>query len=224
VPAVAPPTLPAPAAAAPATLAALPAPTMPAAAAPVAPPDAPPLSAVDVVARAEGAATQGRYEEAVALFDQALKLDPQSARARQGRVDASHLRRTFATTPTKFIGKPKKGVPVGFEGEPPDPAYQGRIDFEFVPPRVKPGDTFVVRAFLHNEGQKAIEVDNIQMLTIIDGKTGKAPPGRTSRVTPGSRVLLGEFTTTWKEVKAWIMEVRAVSKRKESYWSRATWR
>jgi hypothetical protein len=205
--------------------AAAPAVTMAAAAPAVAPPGGTSIvSAPDLVARAESAVTAGRYDEAVGLYDQALQLDPQQGRARQGRANAAALRKSFATTPTKFIGKPKKGVPVGFEGEPPDPAYQGRISFEFVPAHVKPGDTFVVRAFLHNEGQKQIDVDNIQMLTIIDGQTGKAPAARNSKVNPGQRVLLGEHTTTWREVKAWVMEVRAVSKRKESYWSRVTWR
>jgi hypothetical protein len=184
----------------------------------------------NLLAQADAAVAANKPDQALAHFDAVLKLEPQNAKAAAGKAAATttlaFLKKAFTPGNTAFIGKPKKG-PAGFDdNEAADPDYQGRVEYEFNPPRVKPGDTLTAKAFLVNEGKKTIKVGSISVATVINGRRTPGPSSpQTKEVAPGQRALLAETSTAWRpDTAAWILEVIVTSDRKETYSSRASWR
>jgi hypothetical protein len=106
------------------------------------------------------------------------------------------------------------------------PAVSGRLVLEMDPPRVTPGQPYVVRVFLANDGTEGIEVDRLRATTLVDGKRIQVPLTPESRnVGPKARALLRELPGTWKAaVQSWEVEVEVTSKRRDLYRNRLTWK
>jgi hypothetical protein len=180
--------------------------------------------------KADASVAAKNYGEAVTHFDEALKLEPGNARATSGKAAANaalaSLRKTFVAGKTAFIGKAKKG-PAGFDdNEPADPDYQGRVDFEFSPANVKPGDAYTAKVYLTNEGKKPIKISGLTVATVTNGQRAAGPGNaQTKDVGPGQRGLLADVSGTWKEgTNNWSLDVVVTSGRGETYTSRANWR
>ncbi len=180
--------------------------------------------------KADASVAARNYAEAVTHFDEALKLEPGNARATSGKGAASaalaSLRKAFVAGKTSFIGKAKKG-PAGFDdNEPADPDYQGRVDFEFSPPNVKPGDPYTAKVYLANDGKKPIKITGLTVATVTNGqRTGGPANAQAKEVGPGQRGLLADVSGTWKEgTNNWSLDVAVTSGRGETYTSRANWR
>jgi tetratricopeptide (TPR) repeat protein len=183
-----------------------------------------------VLGQAEAAVAAGRLDQAATHYDEALKLDPQNAKASAGKatVLASlvSLRKNFVAGRTSFIGKAKKG-PAGFDdNEPADPDYQGRIDYEFEPANVKPGDSHSAKIYLVNEGKRPIKLTSMTVTTIANGQRSGGPSNpQAKEVAPGQRAMLATVGGAWKEgTNTWALEVVVQSGRGETYSSRANWR
>ena len=180
--------------------------------------------------KADASVTARNYAEAVQHFDEALKLEPGNAKATSGKAAANaalaSLRKAFVAGKTSFIGKAKKG-PAGFDdNEPADPDYQGRVDYEFSPPNVKPGDAYTAKVYLANEGKKPIKIGGVTVATVTNGQRAANPAsGPAKEVAPGQRGLLADVSGTWKEgTNNWSLDVVVTSGRGETYTSRANWR
>ena len=171
-----------------------------------------------------------KWDQALGLYDQALKLEPQNAAAQAGKTKATaaaaSAKKAFATGRTIFLGKTKKG-PAGFDtNEEADPDYQGKLDFEVSPSAVVPGDSYSVKVFLVNEGSKAIRVSGLAMTTIRNGSRAPNPGSpQTREVAPGQRGLLATVSGTWADgTDNWSVEAVVTSARSETYTGRLNWR
>ena len=136
------------------------------------------------------------------------------------------MKKTFVAGKTAFIGKPKKG-PAGFaDNEDADPDYQGRIDYEFSPANVKPGDAYNAKIYLVNEGKRAIKVNTMSLTTVANGQRTPGPGNpQTKDIAAGQKGLLATVNGTWKDgTTSWSLEALVTSARGESYTSRVTWR
>lgn len=183
-----------------------------------------------LLGQADAAVAANKLDQAASLFDEALKLDPQNAKATSGKAaalaGAASLKKAFNPGRTSFIGKEKKG-PAGFgDNEPADPDYQGRIEYEFAPPNVKPGDQLSAKIFFVNEGKKIVKLNTMTVTTVVNGQRSPGPSSpQTKDVTPGQRALLASVTAAWKDgTTSWSLEVVVTSARAETYTSRASWR
>lgn len=186
--------------------------------------------ATSLMTQAESALAARKPEQALALLDEVLKLDPQNAKAAGARPAAiaavASLKKAFAVGKTSFIGKPKKG-PAGFDdNEPADPDYQGRIEIEITPPRVQPGDALSMKVYLVNEGKKPIKLSSYTLTMIVNGQRSTSPASpQAKEAPPGQRMLVGDVPTSWGEgTVTWICDVTVTSARSESYATRVTWR
>jgi hypothetical protein len=218
------------------------------------PPTAPPVTQPSragqvnaLLTQAENALLARNYDVAIAAYDEALKIDPQNALARQGRSTAIQARtlataaappavgraflvgKTAASSPETRVG----AAPAGFETDTTvsvKPGTQaallpGKIVIDVDPERVKPGDSYKIRIYLLNEGSAPIQVQSMTIATSINGKSvrGVVPP-LSKEIAPRQRALLRERPDTWKEdTTSWSMEVTVRTSRSETYVNQVTW-
>jgi tetratricopeptide (TPR) repeat protein len=223
---------------------------MPAVTAPraTAPPATQATRALALLTQAENALLARNYDAAIAAYDEALRIDPQNAQARQGRSTAIQARtlataaaavpagKTFVSGRTKAASAETRAAgagPAGFEGggevvvKTGTQAAQlpGKIVFDVAPDQVKAGDPYKVRIYLVNEGNAPIEVQSMVIATSINGKSVRGPvPPLSKEVAPRQRALLRELPDTWKEATtSWSMEVTVRTPRSETYTNQVTW-
>ena len=205
-----------------------------------------------LVGQADAALAGQKYDAAINLYNEALKLDPQNARALQGRSDAVSARalvaagstgtitaplRSFVpgkTTATSADVRASKDTPDGFEVTPDVQvqratqagALPGKIHFNVQPPRVKAGDPYKVRVYFVNEGNAPIQIREMVIGGRVNGRLSAGPvPPLASNVAPQDRVLLREMPDLWKEdTTSWQMEVTVRTARGETYRNDLTWK
>jgi hypothetical protein len=190
----------------------------------------------DLVGQADGALSAHKYEAAVALYDEALKLDPQNSRAATGKTTAmagaAVLKRSFVPGRTTVqSGKAGKGNLSGFESEDVSvakaPDYSGRIEFEASPAHVKPGDAYAVKVFLVNDGKKSFKIGNVTISTFVNGSRSSGGPvgPPTNEVGTQQRVQLQEVPGVWQDgVNAWALDVVVTSNRGDTFKNQLSWR
>jgi tRNA A-37 threonylcarbamoyl transferase component Bud32/tetratricopeptide (TPR) repeat protein len=202
--------------------------------------------------QAESALAAQKYDAAIGLYDEALKLDPGNQRAISGKSTAIQARvlaqagasgaarpaggRAFVASKTSAQSIEGRGgsVPEGFEDSPgvnvrkgtQAAELPGKINFDIDPDAVKPGERYSVKVYLVNEGLAPIQIRDMLVTTKINGKgvSGPVPP-QTRDVAPGQRALLMNTTELWKEETAsWSMEVAVRTARGERYTNQVVWK
>lgn len=216
--------------------------------APAPPPATQASRALQLLTQADNALLARNYDAAIAAYDEALKLDPQNAQARQGRSTAIQARtlstaaaaapagKTFVSGRTKAASAETRAAGAGAPGfeegsevvvKTATQAAQlpGKIVFDVDPEQVKAGEAYKVRIYLVNEGNAPIEVQSMVIATSINGKSVRGPvPPLSKEVAPRQRALLRELPDTWKEATtAWSMEVTVRTPRSETYTNQVTW-
>ena len=207
-----------------------------------------------VLGQAESALASEKYDAAIGLYDEALKLDPGNQRAISGRSTAIQARvlaqagasagggrrqaagRAFVAAKTDAQSTETRtgNVPEGFEDSPGVKVKKGtqaadlpgRINFDIDPDTVKAGERYSVKVYLVNEGLAPIQIRDMLVTTKINGKgvSGPVPP-QTRDVAPGQRALLMNTTETWREeTSSWSMEVAVRTARGERYTNQVEWK
>ena len=94
-----------------------------------------------------------------------------------------------------------------------------------LPATLKAGDPYSVRSSLKNDGKKAIEVDEMKVSMIVDGKWSTRPLPQKVKRSSQQRVLLEELPGIWKGgVNDWAVEAVVTSKNQDVYRNRLTWK
>ncbi|PYQ49707.1 MAG: hypothetical protein DMF78_17535 [Acidobacteria bacterium] len=239
------PATPAPAEAAPSPAAeAQPAPAAPAAGAaraatagkgrpPKPAPAAPAIEVGQMLSQAESAASEKRYADAADLYDRVLKADPgnEAARAGKARIGAMGAPRRFVLGTTtveslRGLGKGLEGFDTAGVGVKRAPTVEGLLELVMEPAKVNAGDAYAVKVFLKNAGKKAIDVDEMKVSMIVDGKWSTRPlPAKVKQVAPKQRALLQELPGVWRAgVKDWAVEAVVTSRGQDVYRNRLTWK
>jgi len=101
------------------------------------------------------------------------------------------------------------------------PQFSGRMEFEVLPPAVRPGDRFVVRIHLRNDGRRAVKVRGLSLAAVVDGRRVPAPAKALQREVPAqSRALVAEYSGVWSEAGSWTLEAVLTADRNETVSSR----
>jgi hypothetical protein len=185
-----------------------------------------------LLGQAEAAMGARQYDQAVARYDDVLKLDPGNAKAASERGNAVAARdaarkrfvpgRTVVTTE-----KASGGGLSGFEGAAVQkaPDFLGRIEFEMSPASgLKAGDPWTLKLFVVNEGKKAIRITDLTATTVVNGERSGGAGAKAREIAPQARAQVGEMAGTWKEgTQTWSAEVLLTAKG-DSLKNTLTWR
>ena len=101
------------------------------------------------------------------------------------------------------------------------PQFAGRLEFEVLPPEVRPGERFVVRIHLRNDGRRAVKIRGLSLAALVDGRPVTAPVTALQReVSPQGRALVAEYSGVWSEAASWALEAVVTADRDERITSR----
>jgi tetratricopeptide (TPR) repeat protein len=198
--------------------------------------------------QADAALGARQYDQAVALYDQALALDPQNQRASLGRTGALAARaaqsaptpapgrafvagstvakaaaaRTAGSLPPGFDDSPEASVRRGSQGAD----MPGKILFEVSPAAVKPGERYTLRIALLNEGSAPIQIARLTLTTVINGRKSSGPVTPSAKeIAPQQKAVLHSVSDLWSdETTAWSMEVTVDTARGERYTNQLSWK
>ena len=192
----------------------------------------------NIVTDAESALGQGKLSEAAALFDDALVLDPDNARARHGKARAATTRLGLTRTLVPDLsssegaeGKLKKMD--GFDDvEELDVKravhVPGRAELDSAAGHLKPGDTYKVSIYLRNLSKKKrkIKISNVNVHRIVNDKDCVVTVAWSPVEVPSKqRGLVATLTGTWEDdVSAWILRVRLLSESGDLYENQLVWK
>jgi hypothetical protein len=198
--------------------------------------------------QADAALAARQYDVALGLYEQALALDPQNARASLGRTGtlaaraaqsapaaASARAFTAGRTVARAAGTRTGGsLPAGFEDSPEVSVKKGsqaadlpgKIEFEVTPATARPGERYTVRIALLNEGTAPIRIASLTVTTSVNGRKSSGPVTPTAKdVAPQQKAVLHTVSDLWSdEIASWSMEVALTTARGEQYTNQLTWR
>jgi hypothetical protein len=187
-----------------------------------------------LVAQADTALGEKRYEAAASLYDQALQLDSQNAQAAKGKASAqaasSASRRSLVAGRSTLIGSKTDKKLTGFESEDVSlakaPDYSGRLDFEASPKSPNAGDSYTVRVYLTNDGKKPFKIASFSATTNASGeKSGGPMAPATKEIQPQQKALLQEISGVWREgASSWALDASVQSAHGETIRNTLTWR
>jgi tetratricopeptide (TPR) repeat protein len=200
--------------------------------------------------QADAALAAQKYDDALKLFEDVLKTDPQNQRAVLGRASALGARavaqaaasgaakpaaKAFVSGKTTAQAAEASGpVPAGFEPLPGVDVKKvqgadlpGKITFAVEPENPKPGDRYTARIYFLNEGTAPIQLRDMRVTTRVNGRAASGPPlpPLTKEVAPQQRALLRELPDLWKEdTTSWAVEVTVTTARGERYTNQVSWK
>jgi serine/threonine protein kinase len=139
-------------------------------------------------------------------------------------VPTSLPARTFTTEATSVSTSAAGGIE-GFDSKDVNsrrpPRFLGTMEFEVLPPAVRPGEPFVVRIHLRNDGRRAVKVRAVSLAAVALGRRDPLPVKPLQReVPPGSRALVAEYSGVCSEAPSWDLEAVVTADRNETVRSR----
>jgi hypothetical protein len=169
---------------------------------------------------------EGNYQGAIDAFKKAMEYEPESRDAQSGLEEAiglkheEELERQVAAAPARQIVESETEFTpnqadteevMGFEMEDrfkvndtADDFIPAQIIIELNPTDAKPGEPYVLRVRIFNEGYRAIEIRSLELVSRFGAKTigkGAEISPRTRRVEPQATALVHEITGTWTEAQ-----------------------
>jgi tetratricopeptide (TPR) repeat protein len=208
----------------------------------------------EALAKADEALLGQKYDQAIAFYDEALRIDPENQRAIAGKGNAVQARvlaqtalggvvkagagKTFVAGKTAASSSETRAggsVPAGFEetaGVSVKKGTQaadlpGKISFDVSPDQVKAGENFTVKIYMQNEGTAPISIKDMLVTSIVNGRRqGGALPPLVRDVAPQQKALLYSIgPDLWKEdTTSWVLEALVRTQRGETYQNSVTWK
>jgi archaellum component FlaG (FlaF/FlaG flagellin family) len=193
------------------------------AAAPVAPPV---TSAAAPVAAAAGPAPTTRRPARPPVAATPAPVAPGPPVSAQAGGGRNFVLGTTVVESLRAVGRDLQGFESTDVGVKRAPKVEGLLDLVMQPAKLKAGDPYAVQVFLKNDGKKPIEVDEMKVSMIVDGKWSTRPlPAKVKQIAPKQRVLLEELPGIWKGgVNDWAVEAVVTSKNQDVYRNRLTWK
>jgi serine/threonine protein kinase len=132
--------------------------------------------------------------------------------------------RSFTADATSVL-TPEAGSLEGFDTSDVSsrrpPQFVGRMEFEVLPPAVRPGEPFVVRIHVRNESRRAVKVRSVSLAEVADGRREALSAKLLQREVPArSRALVAEHSGVWREAASWALEAVVTADRNETVTSR----
>jgi serine/threonine-protein kinase len=187
------------------------------------------LQAADQTTRqGDGQVTRRAFAQGAASYLAARDALEQARKAAAARHAAPTARHAVAAAPTPAanqatpapargfttdltrITAPRGAGPAGFdeaEMSSRAPQFSGRVEFEVLPPAVRPGEPFVVRIHLRNDGRKPVKVRALALSAVVDGRRTPAPATLLLKEVQSQwRGLVAEYSGVWSGGRDWVLE------------------
>jgi hypothetical protein len=182
------------------------------------------LEARDSLDRARRSVAPRRQAEAPrpAATAGAIASEPRVSATATTEAAPAAAARSFVPDATSIATPPTRGGPAGFDGVAGRAAqFHGRMEFEVLPPAVRPGDPFVVRIHLRNDGRKAVKIRSLRLAAVVDGQRMAAPATPLLREVQGqTRGLVAEYSAVWAAPREWALEAVVTADKDETVTSR----
>ena len=126
----------------------------------------------------------------------------------------------------RSVGRDLDGFETSGIGVKRAPKVEGQLELVMQPAAVEAGKPYSVMVYLKNDGKKTIDVEEMKVSMIVDGKFSTRPlPPKVRQVKPKQRVLLEELPGLWRSgVNDWAVEAVVTSKNQDVYRNRLTWK
>jgi serine/threonine protein kinase/tetratricopeptide (TPR) repeat protein len=128
------------------------------------------------------------------------------------------------TADATSVSAPGRGGPAGFDGAQMAgraTQFNGRVEFEVLPPAVRAGEPFVVRIHLRNDGRKSVKIRGLALAAVVDGQRVPASAVPLLReVQAQSRALVAEYSGVWASPREWALEAVVTADKDEKVSSR----
>jgi tetratricopeptide (TPR) repeat protein len=135
---------------------------------------------------------------------------PGPAAASTPAARARHFRAGRTTVTTESAGELAGFDSADVTTQRP-PQFEGRMVFEVQPSEVRPGEPFVVRIHLVNEGRKTVKIKDVEVATIEDGQRTAVPTQLLQAEVPSrDRALVAEYAGVGSTAASWTLEAVAI--------------
>ncbi|MBP6702189.1 MAG: protein kinase [Vicinamibacteria bacterium] len=202
-----------------------------------------------LLAKAATALGSDKFDEAIALYDEVIKLDAGNGPAQSGKIGAMTARR--AATAATSAGAPasggksftagrtdkKAGGPSGLGAAGFGDAggvksgtqaadMPGSVSFELQPKSPRPGDPYKILVKFTNEGSAPISLKGLTVRLNINGKgVGAAQPLAVSSVAPGDTAIVYSAGEVWSEsITDWAYTATVTGSKGETYRNTISWK
>ncbi len=204
-----------------------------------------------LLSQAMSALGSDKFDEALSLYDEVLKLDPGNGPAQSGKIGAMTSKRaasaasTAPPPPVAPSGKgfssgrtdKKAGGPQGLSGAGFGDAagvksatqaadMPGSVSFELQPKNPRPGDNYKVVVKFTNEGSAPIALLGLTVRLSINGKgVGAAQPLSVSSVAPGDTAIVYSAGEVWSDsITEWAYTATLTGSKGETYRNTISWK
>lgn len=201
-----------------------------------------------LLSRAMSALGSDKFDEAISLYDEVLKLDPGNAPAQSGKIGAMTAKRASAaaanagpaSTGRAFnVGRTEKkaGGPsglgaagfadaAGVKSATQAADMPGSVSFELQPKNPRPGDSYKVIVKFTNEGSAPIALSSLLVRLDINGKgAGAAQPLSVTSVAPGDTAIVYSAGEIWSDsITEWSYTATITGSKGETYRNRISWK
>ncbi len=204
-----------------------------------------------LLSQATSALRSDKFDEALSLYDEVLKLDPGNGPAQSGQIGAMTAKRSATAAnpapppPVAPSGKgftsdrttKKAGGPQGLSGAGFGDAagvksatqaadMPGSVSFELQPKNPRPGDNYKVVVKFTNEGSAPIALVALTVRLNINGKgVGAAQPLAVSSVAPGDTAIVYSAGEVWSDsITEWAYTATLTGSKGETYRNTISWK
>jgi tRNA A-37 threonylcarbamoyl transferase component Bud32/tetratricopeptide (TPR) repeat protein len=207
-----------------------------------------------LLAKATSAFSSDKFDEAIVLYDEVLKLDPGNSAAQTGKIGATTGKKAAAAVAAAAVAPPVAAVPTGkafvvgrTEKKAGGPSglgaagfgesasvksatqavdMPGSINFELQPKSPRPGDAYKVVVKFVNEGGAPIALNGLTVRMSINGRgVGAAQPLAVSSVAPGDTAVIYSAGEVWSDsITEWAYTATVTGPKGESYKNTVTWK
>jgi hypothetical protein len=182
-----------------------------------------------LLAQADQAREAGKFGDAIRLYGEVLKVEPDNKQASVGRLratgDRASVGRYFLTAVTMSEGKASGGGIPGFSGaQVVKSQCECAITYEVTPANPRQDEPYSVGIYLENDSKRDIKPQSLTAIVAVNGsRATKQIPLQTREVPRGERVLIGKLDDTWKlGTTSWSLEA-AVGAGGNTYRAQLTW-
>jgi predicted extracellular nuclease len=206
-----------------------------------------------LLSRATSALGADKFDEAISLYSEVLKIDPGNGPAQSGQIGAMTAKRasiaaasaaaTNAPPPPagkgfsagrtdkkqgaqSGLGAAGFGDAVGVKSATQGADMPGSVSFELQPKNPRPGDNYKVIVKFTNEGSAPIALNGLTVRLNINGKgVGAAQPIAVSSVAPGDTAIVYSAGEVWSDsITEWSYTATIIGSKGETYRNTITWK